>query len=179
MGFTLTDSRSLTLTPVDSPAEIPVTWLSNPPIRSGTYTWSLTFQVVPIPWVSDWVAQLMAGAVDDQARLNQVLYEAGVTGTAEILDKRVYYKRNFMGAVYEFTIQWKVRLTVQEGASLVAWAVLLPVVIALIPVVGYIVVGLVILGILSDVKEIAEAPISPNLALIVAGAVAVAYLSRG
>jgi len=179
MVFQLTDSRNITLIPVAAPPEeIPVTWLTNPPLASGTYKWSLTFQVVPIPFVSSWIADLMTGAMNDQARLNTVLANAGVSGTAEILDKQVTYRANWYGAVYEFTITYTVRLTLAAGASLVAFAVLLPFLLTVASIVGYIVVGVFILSILSKVEDIFGAPPSPNLALIIIGALGVAYLSR-
>lgn len=161
------------------PSEIPVTWVTNPPIASGTYRWSLTFQVVPIPFVSSWIAELMAGVMDDQTRLNTVLASAGVSGTAEVLDKQVTYKTNFYGAVYEFTIQYVVKLNVTGAASLIAWMVLLPFIPAILGILTVIVVGIVVLSILSKIEDITEGPVSPNLALIVVGALGVAYLSRG
>jgi len=178
MVFQLTDARNITLIPGAAPPEdIPVTWLTNPPLASGTYKWSLTFQVVPIPFLSSWIAELMAGAANDQARLNTVLAGAGVSGTAEILDKSVTYRANWYGAVYEFTIEYTVRLTLAAGASLLAWAVLLPFIPAILGILTIIVVGVVVLSILSKVEDITVAPPSANLALIIVGALGVAYLS--
>jgi hypothetical protein len=165
MVFQLTDSRDITLIPGAAPPEdVPVTWVTNPPLKSGTYKWSITFQVVPIPFVSSWIAQLVAGMADDQSRLNTVLANVGVTGTAEMLDKQVFYKTNWYGAVYEFTIQYTVRLTLQAGVRLLAWAALLPFIPAILGILTIIVVGVVVWSILSKVEEIVEGPPSPNLA---------------
>ena len=173
----VTDTEYLTLTPsAVPPDEIIVTWITNPPLKSGTYKWSLTFQVLPIPFISSWIAELMAGAMDDQTKLNQALANAGVTGTAEMLEKQVYYKANWYGAVYEFTIEYRFKLTLQAGASLIAFVVLLPFLLAIASIVGYIVIGVFIVKILSKVEEIIEGPPSPNLGLIVIGALGAAYL---
>jgi len=173
----VTDTEYLTLTPsAVPPDEIPVTWITNPPLKSGTYKWSLTFKVIPIPFVSGWIAQLMAGAANDQSRLNKVLSDVGVTGTAEILDKEVSYKANWYGAVSEFTIQYTIKLNIQQSASLIVWAVLMPYIGAILAIIYLVLLGVFVLSILSKVEDITEGPISPNLGLLVIGALGAAYL---
>lgn len=96
--------------------EIPVEWRGAETLESGVYRWSLKFDIVPIPFLDNWIVDMVAGRQDDEANLNQVMRDGGYVGTATILEKTVSKHTNWLGNVDSFTITYKVVFT--TGLSL-------------------------------------------------------------
>jgi len=91
--------------------DIPVTWVGPETIESGVYRWSIKFNIVPIPFLDNWITDIITGTQNDEANLNRIMKEQGATGTATIISKEVTKHTNWMGTVDSATITYTVAFT--------------------------------------------------------------------
>ena len=160
MVFQLTDSRNITLTPGDvPPEEVPVTWDAPAAYKSGVYTWSIKFNILPIPFLDQWLVQLIAGRQDDEERINQIMLSEGATGTATIIEKTLTTHTNWLGNTDSFTIHYKVAFSgnispLGAKAALFAWIVLVPYIPAFVSLISLIIIGIIINNITSTIKSV-------------------------
>ena len=155
----VTDTEYLVLTPGAMP-EVPITWDTPAAYKSGIYTWSIKFNVFPIPFLDQWIVQLIAGRQDDEDRVNQIIASEGATGTATILEKTLTKHKNWLGNIDSFTIHYKVAFTgdiapLGAKAALFPWVVLVPYIPAILGVISLIIIGLIINNITSTIKSVA------------------------
>ncbi len=162
--------------PPTQPEVVPVQWFLPPSFSPGIHEWSIKFDIIPIPFISNWIAALAADPTGDQARLDQLLLEQGGTGTATILEKTVTTTKNFLGAVNSYTITYKVDLqgTFTARASLFPFAALIPFIPALIGLAQIIIVALIVNNVTSTIKKVTDPSNIVPLALLLVGGVVVA-----
>ena len=160
--------------PEPDPDTVPIDWIVPEVFTPGVHTWTMKFNILPIPFLSNWVAQLAADSEDDEARLNQMLYDQGVTGRVIILDKKVTTETTVLGAVKSYTIEYKLDLQGEftAQASLFAFAALVPFIPALISLAGLIVIALIVNNVTSTIKEEGALPIG----VLLLGGVGIALL---
>jgi len=91
--------------------DIPVTWVGPETLESGVYRWSIKLNIVPIPFLDNWITDIITGTQNDEANLNRIMKEQGATGTATIISKEVTKHTNWMGTVDSATITYTVAFT--------------------------------------------------------------------
>ena len=162
--------------PDPEPDEVTVDWFVPEDFKPGIHEWSIKFDILPIPFISNWIADLAADPSGDQQRLDDLLLEQGGTGTATILEKKVTTSKNFLGAVKSYTITYKVDLqgTFTAKASLFPFAALIPFIPALIGLAQILIIALIILNVTSTIKKVADPANIVPLALLLVGGVVVA-----
>jgi len=140
--------------------EIPITWKGPETLESGVYQWSLKFDIVPIPFLDNYLVDLIAATQNDEANLNAALQQQGYAGSATILDKAITKHTNSLGNVDSFTITYKVAFSSNIQAAAYGQSLAFPFVIlgyfivALVPVAVAIIVYLAIKTITSTIVKV-------------------------
>ena len=140
--------------------EIPITWKGPETLESGVYQWSIKFNIMPIPFLDNYIVDLIAATQDDETNINAALQQQGYAGSATILDKAITKHTNSLGNVDSFTLTYKVAFSsniqaVAYGQSLVFPFVLLGYfIVALVPVAVAVIMYLAIKTITSTIVKI-------------------------
>ena len=162
--------------------QIPIEWVGTiPDFKDGTYEWSLGFNITPIPFLDNYIVDMLAQRPQDESALNSALASQGIAGSATITDKKITKHQNIFGNVDQFTITYTftlagtgLNLTGQQ--ALVAWipilVYVLPIILTLLIAVVYL---LIVNSIVSGIKLI-TGPEGQNIGILVAGGVGIAAL---
>ena len=95
---------------------IPIEMVTLTPIRNGVFEWTIHYNITPIPFISTLVATIKSALVNDEDKLNQIMQEQGVGGTATFISKKV--ELNWLipyVSVSGFTIKYEVAFTTPLG----------------------------------------------------------------
>ena len=159
-----------------------VTWEGSiPPFKDGTYKWSLRFNIVPIPFLDNYIVDWVAQRPQDEAALNAALQSRGIGGSATITNKEITKHTNILGNVDQFTITYTFTLTgtglsLAGTQSLVVWVPILlaalPAILVLLTAVVYL---LIVNSIVAGIKEVVG-PGGKNVNALVLGGLGIAGL---
>lgn len=70
----------------------------------GVYRWTQSYNVVPIPYVAEWIRDMMASSLEDQGIINQALAHEGWAGSATVLKKDVKSYLTWYNTVHKFDV---------------------------------------------------------------------------
>lgn len=180
-SFTVTGNMSVTVT-VPRQGGPTVSWEGSiPPFKDGTYKWSLRFNIVPIPFLDNYIVDWVAQRPQDEAALNNALHSSGVSGSASITGKEITKHVNVLGNVDQFTIIYTFTLagtglSLSGQQSLVVWV---PILMAALPAILALLTAVVYLLIVNSIVAGIEAVVGPggeNVNALVLGGLGIAGL---
>jgi hypothetical protein len=162
--------------------DIPIEWVGTiPDFKDGTYEWSLSFNITPIPFLDNYIVDWLAQRPQDEAALNTALASQGLTGTIVVTDKAITKHVNAFGNVDSFTITYTFTisgtgLSLSGEQALVVW---IPILVAAIPLILGLFIAVVYLltvnSIVAGIKEIVG-PGGKNVNTLVLGGLGIAGL---
>lgn len=162
--------------------EAGVEWVGTiPAFKDGTYKWTLTFNIVPIPFLDNYIVDWLSQRPQDEAIMNDALQSQGISGSITITNKEITRHQNAFGNVDRFTITYTYTLagtglSLEGQQALVAW---IPILVAAIPAIITLLTAVVYLLIINSIVAGITAITGPegkNVNILVIGGICVAGL---
>lgn len=123
------------------------------PLQSGVYSWSITYNILPIPIVSNIVSDILLALQNDQQSLSNILAQNGYAGTATIIGKSVSTTPGPLPfSVSSVTITYNIAFT---SPPLVALIGFIPAILTLITTA---IIGIVIVSVVSALERMTSKP---------------------